>query len=196
MGHQLPRRGQQVETALSMPTESPLSPLRRSVESDGSAFQIVVDLLDAVHRPKDRAYRDAWRKRGELLSIFANLARKVDRLEIAMDDQEPFGVESIGDSAADLAIYAGKYLTWLAEVHPTDFESISPTLPAAECSARRGPESLRAVLRHLPSWERDSGHHPPATAEESWLRIRGAFQTLEAGFLAQAANPRTEVLDV
>ena len=32
-----------------------------------------------LHRRKDAAYRDAWKKRGEVLSILANIARKVDR---------------------------------------------------------------------------------------------------------------------
>jgi hypothetical protein len=180
---------------MSTPVEPMSAPLGMSSEWGGSALQTVVDLLDAIHRPKDQAYRDAWRKRGELLSIFANLARKVDRLEIAMEEHEPSKVESIEDSAADLAIYAGKYLTWLAELHPAEFGSIPPLLPADECSAVRGPDGLRAVLRRLPLWERDSGHHPPATAEESWLRIRSAFQALEAGFLAQVGNHLTEVLD-
>ena len=46
------------------------------------------DLAAAVrrlHRAKDAAYRDAWKRRGEVISILANIARKADRLEYGLD---------------------------------------------------------------------------------------------------------------
>src|SRR5260370_15928262 len=38
-----------------------------------------------LHRAKDAVYRDAWKRRGEVISILANIARKVDRLEYGLD---------------------------------------------------------------------------------------------------------------
>jgi len=46
------------------------------------------DLAAAVrrlHPAKDAAYRDAWKRRGEAISILANIARNADRLEYGLD---------------------------------------------------------------------------------------------------------------
>lgn len=43
------------------------------------------DALRRLHRDKDATYRDAWKKRGEVISILANVARKVDRLEYVLN---------------------------------------------------------------------------------------------------------------
>jgi hypothetical protein len=68
-----------------------------------------------LHRRKDAAYRGAWKKRGETLSILANIARKVDRLEYAFDGAPATQDESLFDTAVDLLIYALKYQTYLAD---------------------------------------------------------------------------------
>jgi hypothetical protein len=68
-----------------------------------------------LHRRKDAAYRDAWKKRGEVLSILANIARKVDRLEYVLDGAPTTQDESLFDTAVDLLVYALKYQTYLAD---------------------------------------------------------------------------------
>ena len=70
--------------------------------------------LRALHRRKDAAYADSWKRRGELVGVLANVARKVDRLEnahnIPTDDSEQWS-----DTVVDLAVYLLKYVTFLAD---------------------------------------------------------------------------------
>lgn len=72
--------------------------------------------LRLLHREKDAAYRDSWKKRGELISIIANVARKVDRLEYVLDGAPASRDEAALDTAIDLLIYCIKYQTYLADV--------------------------------------------------------------------------------
>lgn len=68
-----------------------------------------------LHRAKDAAYGDAWKKRGEVMSILANLARKVDRIEHVLGGASVTPDESILDTAVDLLVYGLKYETFLAD---------------------------------------------------------------------------------
>lgn len=69
-----------------------------------------------LHREKDRAYGPAWKRRGELVSVVANIARKVDRLEQLADGGTPTRDESAIDTAVDLLVYGLKYQTYLADL--------------------------------------------------------------------------------
>lgn len=76
-----------------------------------------VDLRESVialHRSKDAAYGNSWKKRGELISIAANLARKIDRIDQVVDGAAA-GRETLLDTAVDLLVYAVKYETFLAD---------------------------------------------------------------------------------
>src|SRR5687768_3464249 len=115
-------------------------------------------LLIRLHRMKDAAYGNAWRKRGEILGIFSNIARKYDRLVIAMSEPEPAAVESLADTAGDLCVYAGKYVTWLAELHPDGFHEGSP-IAATDAAANRGPGAFDYVLNTIA----DDGRAAPTT---------------------------------
>lgn len=68
-----------------------------------------------LHLAKDAAYRNSWKKRGEVMSIMANISRKVDRLENAATGAPPTSDESILDTAVDLLVYTLKYQTYLAD---------------------------------------------------------------------------------
>lgn len=70
-----------------------------------------------LHRTKDAAYGPSWKKRGELLGIMANIARKADRLE-ALAGGAPEGAESLLDTVVDLFVYCLKYETYLADLDP------------------------------------------------------------------------------
>lgn len=61
-----------------------------------------------LHDEKDRAYGDSWMRRGEMLGIMANIARKIDRLEGAATADE-----TSADTAIDLLVYLAKYRAWL-----------------------------------------------------------------------------------
>jgi thymidylate synthase len=63
----------------------------------------------ALHVDKERAYGGSWKRRGEMLGIMANIARKVDRL-----GQNGAG-DTATDTAIDLMVYLAKYRTWLSE---------------------------------------------------------------------------------
>jgi hypothetical protein len=70
-----------------------------------------------LHRAKNAAYRDAWKRRGEVISILANIARKVDRLEYGLDGAPATAGESWLDTAVDLLVYCLKYQAYLADLH-------------------------------------------------------------------------------
>ena len=63
-----------------------------------------------LHAAKHAGYGDSWKKRGELMSILPNIARKVDRLQQPGDD-----VETTADTAIDLLVYLLKYRWWLVD---------------------------------------------------------------------------------
>jgi thymidylate synthase len=60
-----------------------------------------------LHAEKSAAYGDSWKRRGEMLGIMANIARKVDRLGVSDTN------ETSADTAQDLLVYLVKYLRWL-----------------------------------------------------------------------------------
>lgn len=68
----------------------------------------LIDQIVALHNEKDAAYGDSWCKRGEMLGIMANIARKIDRLGGAETSDE-----TSLDTAMDLFVYLGKYRAWI-----------------------------------------------------------------------------------
>ena len=162
--------------------------------ADASPVREITELLERLHRHKDAAYGDAWRKRGEVIAIFANMARKYDRLLVAFNEQRAAATEPLGDTVADLCVYAGKYVTWIAEQHPADLDAASLPLPdASVIAARVGPDALRAVLAAVPT----AVDHLPARSSTAWARVRTSFDALEAALMAQATPdaPMDRLLD-
>ncbi|HWT92977.1 MAG TPA: hypothetical protein VN238_08285 [Solirubrobacteraceae bacterium] len=141
-----------------------------------------IELMIALHAHKTVGYGDAWRKRGELLSMFTNLARKYDRLVVALDEGVTSGDERLHDTAADLCVYAGKYLSWLAEQHPQAFDAVSRSVAAADAADVRNPKALPNVLRALEVGE-------ARAVAETWARLKAAFTPLDDGLVRQATNP-------
>jgi hypothetical protein len=143
----------------------------------------VLVLLERLHRHKDAAYGDAWRKRGEVIAIFANMARKYDRLVVAFSEQRAAATEPLADNVADLCVYAGKYLTWLADEHPDELDGAGlPLPPAATISDANGPDALRGVFAAVVA----APAPLPENSPEAWRRIQDTFSVLERGLLAQA----------
>lgn len=139
-----------------------------------------ITLLSRLHAHKNRGYGDAWRKRGELLSIFTNLARKYDRLVVSLDEGRPSSDERILDTAADLCVYASKYLTWLADEHPAAFDAASP-VSSSDCADDGTTRGLDRVLGAL-------NVSSPAGVPAAWEQVKTAFEPLDAGLVAQAEN--------
>ena len=71
--------------------------------------------IKRLHAEKNRAYGGAWKRRGELVSIQPNIARKVDRLETLVATRMLMAGETALDTAIDLLVYVEKYRLFLAE---------------------------------------------------------------------------------
>lgn len=89
------------------------------------------EAVTRLHRAKDAAYRDAWKRRGEVISILANIARKVDRLEYGIDRTPAAPDESQFDTAADLLVYCLKYQAYLADQDPETAARLFSTQPVS-----------------------------------------------------------------
>lgn len=72
-------------------------------ETPRAFYEFVSDL----HAKKHASYGDSWKKRGEKLSILANIARKVDRLGVGDE------FDSAADTWIDLMVYLTKYSCWI-----------------------------------------------------------------------------------
>lgn len=77
-----------------------------------SAFRTAVKRLHAL---KNRDYGGSWKRRGELVSILPNIARKSDRLETVVTTGVQMSGETMLDTAIDLFVYVEKYRLFLAE---------------------------------------------------------------------------------
>lgn len=150
---------------------------------DNAVTRDILALLDTLHRHKDAAYGAAWRKRGEVIAIFANMARKYDRLVIAFNEERPAATEPLADTVADLCVYAAKYLTWIADEHPEEFAKAElPLPPPAKISAARGPEAVSGVFAAVA----DHAAIASASVPGAWLGVRETFAALERALMAQA----------
>lgn len=88
---------------------------QRSLETpaDGEKLRRIIIQL---HRQKTASYGISWKRRGEQVSILANIARKVDRLEHVIDGAPQTPDETLFDTAVDLLVYCLKYQTYLADL--------------------------------------------------------------------------------
>jgi thymidylate synthase len=77
-----------------------------------------IEAVCALHNEKHAAYGDSWKRRGEMLGIMANIARKIDRLGKGATTDE-----TNTDTAIDLLVYLVKYAVWLVEQGGTSFSS-------------------------------------------------------------------------
>lgn len=87
--------------------------------------------IKRLHSQKDRAYGGAWKKRGELVSILPNIARKVDRLDTLFKTGAELQGESALDTVIDLVVYVEKYRLYLAKSLPTG--ALLPDLGSDSC---------------------------------------------------------------
>jgi NTP pyrophosphatase (non-canonical NTP hydrolase) len=100
-----------------------------------------------LHRSKDAAYGDSWKRRGEQISIMANIARKIDRLNILATVGEASTTdENAIDTATDLLVYALKYLTYLADLDADVLTDVSALLPGGTSTWSDGPHGFELVL--------------------------------------------------
>jgi thymidylate synthase len=131
-------------------TEATLAP-------EGENPEPLIERIITLHNEKDAAYGDSWCKRGEMLGIMANIARKVDRL----GGGETADETSL-DTAMDLFVYLAKYKAWI--------RSGGPDRDGANAIMRVVAESVGV----------------PASAKRDYLieNIKGGFDLLEDAVVA------------
>lgn len=134
--------------------------------------------LRALHRRKNAAYGDSWKRRGELMGVLANVARKVDRLANVGSTQtnDP---EQWTDTVADLGIYLIKYLTFLADAYPMVGERLFAGVAGAPWS------------NDVSGFERLLANLDPQNVEPriGVTRLADAFERLETGVRNEELSP-------
>jgi len=80
---------------------------KKTEEVEPTINDSFTQFIDILHKEKNLAYGDSWRRRGEMLGIMANIARKVDRLG------KPGAGDNELDTTVDLLLYLVKYQLWL-----------------------------------------------------------------------------------
>ena len=98
-----------------------------------STYKSHGDLITAIvrlHREKDAGYGPAWKKRGEVISILANVARKIDRLEHVTKQGIETPDETLFETVIDLFVYCIKFQTFLAD---TDSNVASRLFECNDC---------------------------------------------------------------
>lgn len=149
-----------------------------------SAATSLREAIRRLHREKNAAYRDAWKKRGEVISILANVARKVDRLEYALDGAPPGRDETLLDTAVDLLVYCIKYETYLADIDLTVADTLFGN-SELDRSFSQGHTGFEYLL-----WQFDMSvlRVRGQTVEEGIFSVVAQFDELQACFVGMAAT--------
>lgn len=104
-----------------------------SVGKSVTKFASIFTQLSVLHYKKSLVYKDSWKKHGEVLGVFSNITRKYDRIEVILTEKaKSTADESLLDTVADLAVYATKYLTYLAEHYQDIFKDFIQQYPPIE----------------------------------------------------------------
>jgi hypothetical protein len=136
--------------------------------------------LTRLHETKDTGYKDAWRKRGELLGIFCNVARKYDRLLVARDEADPDKCGARADTAADLCIYSLKYVTWLIE-RDADAAGAIAAADSERWSSTLGHAAVASALEQLAAEQTA----PPLNLDAAFDAVGAPFASLEQILVGQ-----------
>lgn len=153
---------------------------------DTEAFRAAIKRL---HRSKDAAYGNAWKKRGEVIGVMANIARKVDRLDSVIAGAPPTQDESLFDTAVDLLVYSLKYQAFLADLDQTAGRVLFGTSPVGPPYSN-GVRGVEYLLDEVPLTS-DNGSSVVTAAE----LVVTSFGNLEACFsLATATSAAAERL--
>jgi len=151
--------------------------------TEAGAYRMAVRRL---HAEKDAAYGPSWKRRGELISVLANIARKVDRLEQVALGAPVTRDENVLDTATDLVVYTLKYQTFLADLDAGVAASLFATMPPPYSDGRLAFETLLDAL-DLSSLDNDTDEYV-ASSTASSTAVVNAFGELERCFRDPASQ--------
>lgn len=92
----------------------------------------VTNRLHKLQKIKGEKYRNSWQKRGEIVSIFGNVARKFDRIENIIkaiqtgkkiDTMFADGEEPLIETITDLANYCILWICFIKIMRPSEYQS-------------------------------------------------------------------------
>jgi len=153
----------------ALPVEPPS--LSRPATNPGGLPADFGKMVSALHNLKSAAYGDSWKRRGELIGIMSNIARKVDRLQVVdvaiVDDDE-----TALDTAVDLLVYSIKYATYLM-----DHAEMERPASLAHCRTplSDGTEGFDAVLQQILATHSVQNTEPSAAV----VAVQNAYGRLE-----------------
>lgn len=143
------RLGKAINVALQPPEREVRNsvPAPSPIHTKTSSF---IEFAVKTHREKDAAYGDSWKKRGEMISIMANIARKIDRL-----GKSETSDETSADTAMDLMIYLAKYRVWIDDQILGRNRSDSPE--EANANLVQIDSDMRSHMEQVaPGWYREN----------------------------------------
>ncbi|MFE9205658.1 nucleoside triphosphate pyrophosphohydrolase family protein [Micromonospora sp. NPDC007230] len=176
------RGGGTIRLDLDAQSLTVLEPEPAAVTEDPSAAETFRAVVANLHRQKDASYGTSWKRRGEQISIMANIARKVDRLNIVAATTESTADESVIDTAVDLHVYALKYLTFLADAHPTVLPDVLPPRETGD-GWSDGPDGFERLLAAVDLSALDAGGDEPI--QDLMAAVDHTFADLERCFSGQ-----------
>lgn len=118
-------------------------------------FNDVCVSLQRIHAVKSETYGDSWKKRGELTSVFGNVARKFDRIENMARDPETWikaingeTNEMVEETVLDLAVYGVLWCVFLFQERPENFKrALSAALGEGTSHGKEASEEARKEAR-------------------------------------------------
>lgn len=145
-----------------------------------------------LHARKSAAYGRAWKKRGEVMSVVANIARKVDRLEAVAAGAPATEDESLLDSALDLLVYCLKYTTYLADqdAETAVMVGLSPRTDGSLFSD--GIDGFEALLAEIDLGPFSPAESPQTVSSSAHTAII-AFEQLERCFDQPTSSIETKI---
>ncbi|MEU3117224.1 nucleoside triphosphate pyrophosphohydrolase family protein [Micromonospora chalcea] len=179
------RGGGTVRLDLDAQSLTVVEPEPTAASEDTSTAEAFRTAVANLHRQKDASYGISWKRRGEQISIMANIARKVDRLNItAATTTESTADENVIDTAVDLYVYALKYLTFLADANPAVLRDVLPPR-GTDAGWSDGPEGVERLLAAADLSVLDAGGEEPI--QDLVAAVDHTFTDLEECFTSEGA---------
>jgi hypothetical protein len=140
---------------------------------------VSLDLADEVpkgivllHREKHAAYGNAWKRRGEIISILCNIARKVDRLQSSLSGAPDMRGEARLDTVVDPLVYCLKYETFLADLNQQIACELFRDCEHLSCPYSDNPACVDVLLERIDMTDLRSS---TATVQDATTEVIGGF---------------------